>query len=308
MNKILITGVNGFVGNYLYNEFCIFNEVYGLDIMPNLKIKNMLVCDITNILQLNEIIKNLDFDIVIHCAALAHNDKNLIKSEEFYRVNVLGTNNLINSLSSKNISQFYFLSTISVYGESGYSISISEEMPITPKTDYAKSKFEAEKLVISSNFRQYFILRMPVIHSSKFLKDILKRIFIFNLMRINFIFKPGSGKQIHSFCHIKNLSFTLLNLFKHQNIDSDTFNIADSYNYTTNDIVEYIRKSKKKMTIVIAIPKQLVIIFLYLNSLITNKKHDYKSIFWKLYMNNIYSTEKIRKLDIKLDYTILKSQ
>jgi len=59
VNKILITGVNGFVGNYLYNEFCIFNEVYGLDIMPNLKIKNMLVCDITNILQLNEIMTKI---------------------------------------------------------------------------------------------------------------------------------------------------------------------------------------------------------------------------------------------------------
>jgi nucleoside-diphosphate-sugar epimerase len=307
MNKILITGVNGFVGNFLYNEFSIFNDVYGLDIKPNLEIKNMLVCDITNMLKLNEIIKNLDFDIVIHCAALAHNDKNLIKAEEFHRVNVLGTYNLIKSLSSKNVGQFYFLSTISVYGESGYSESINEKMPIIPKTDYARSKFEAEKLVMSSNFKQYFILRMPVIHSSKFLKDIFKRIFIFNFMSINFIFKPGSGKQSHSFCHIKNLSVTLLNLFKHKNIFSSTFNIADSCNYTTNDIVDYFRKNKK-MTIVISIPKQLINIFIYLYTLLTNKKHDYKSIYWKLCMNNIYSTEKIKKLDIKLDYTILKTQ
>ena len=300
MNKILITGVNGFVGNYLYNQLSLFNDVYGLDLKNNTAIKKMIVCDITQIIPLNAKLQNLEFDIVIHCAALAHNDYNSIKSEDFFSVNVTGTKNLILALSTKKIHQFYFLSTISVYGEYGFSNFINENFSINPKTDYSKSKAEAEKLVSTSNFTNYYILRMPVIHSQSFLKDIYKRIITFKVLGVYLIFKPGNGKQINSFCYIKNLNYTITKLIETKDIASNIFNIADSYNYTTNELINYYLLGKKK-TLIITIPKIIVyfLIFLY-----KNKVNDYKSAYWKLCMNNIYSTDKIKKLGFKLDHSI----
>jgi nucleoside-diphosphate-sugar epimerase len=57
--KILITGTNGYIGNFLYNEL---KSIYQVDTITR---KDL---DLTNSIQVHNFFKNKYYDIVIHCA------------------------------------------------------------------------------------------------------------------------------------------------------------------------------------------------------------------------------------------------
>lgn len=305
MYKILITGVNGFVGKYLYDQMKSSYVVYGLDLKPNTMVDRMLVCDITQSEEVRRVLEDVDIDIVIHCAALAHNDTGKLTNEDFHRVNVEGTKNLINALCFKKIQRFLLFSSVSVYGEYGCSEAITEEAETNPLTDYAKSKLDAEQLLKDQSFFKYFILRMPVIHSPEFLKDIYKRFLTRKIGPLNLILKPGSGNQVHSFCNIENLFTSIIQLIQIEDLESQKIHIADKFQYSTNDLIRYYKSDKNRIAI-IPIPKMLLFCGISLVGMLKKKKNEYQSIYWKLCENNLYSTRKISSFKISSDKSIFR--
>lgn len=152
---MLITGSNGFLGKQLYNSYKdLFNVI-------TLSRKNSDL----NIDLENDIIKSkINVDIVIHAAGKAHViPKTKEEIESFYNVNFHGTKKLINSL--ENVKSFIFISSVSVYGlETGKNIN--EDCNLEGKTPYAKSKIQAEELLISwakENNVNLLILRLPLL-------------------------------------------------------------------------------------------------------------------------------------------------
>jgi dTDP-glucose 4,6-dehydratase len=144
MNKynILVTGVNGFVGKALIQKLS--NDeynIYALDIMPpdsfaDSKIKRFYQQDLTKPFKLDEA-----FDFVFHLAAYNVTHVGSANPEEYRKVNVLGTENL---LRSANISNLVFLSTAKVYKTEGNLID--EDSALKPMHDYEKSKLESENI------------------------------------------------------------------------------------------------------------------------------------------------------------------
>ena len=91
--KVLLTGINGFTGVHLK---CALEDagyqVFGLTHSRSAK-TNQFTADLSDKRSLLEVIKSVSPDYVIHLAAIsfvAHGDSN-----DFYRVNVLGTENLL---------------------------------------------------------------------------------------------------------------------------------------------------------------------------------------------------------------------
>jgi nucleoside-diphosphate-sugar epimerase len=85
---------------------------------------------------------------VVHLAGKVH-VMHAAPDSEFERVNVGGTANLVRAARSAGVEKLMFFSTISVYG-SGNGQILDENSPVRPETPYARTKLQAEKIVLGS--------------------------------------------------------------------------------------------------------------------------------------------------------------
>lgn len=140
--NILVTGANGFIGRAWIQWLAKKPyHVSALDLrfspgsFPR-NVKSLYVQDITKKFKIDQ-----SFDFVFHLAAcnLTHVDK--AGHKEYYRVNVRGTENVINAVRTRN---FIFLSTAKVYKINGRSVR--EAGALAPRGDYEKSKLKAENI------------------------------------------------------------------------------------------------------------------------------------------------------------------
>lgn len=155
--KVLLTGSNGFLGRN------IIGTLFTKDILT-LSRSNADICadlaagvpDVPNV------------DLVIHSAGKAHVVPSSLKeSEEFYRVNVNGTRNLLLSLQkcTNTPRYFVFISSVAVYGATE-GAQISEDHPLNAADPYGQSKIEAEAIIqdwCRAHSVECSILRLPLI-------------------------------------------------------------------------------------------------------------------------------------------------
>lgn len=157
VNNILLTGSNGFLGSYIMKAFS-EHSIKGLS-------RNMSYYNIN--LSKNVPIFDESFDLIIHCAGIAHfipiDDQ---ESNLFFDVNVVGTSNLLIGLcKNPHPRQFVFISSVSVYGVNEGD-NINEEHPLLAKDPYGVSKIKAEAIVkkwCDDNNVICTILRLPLI-------------------------------------------------------------------------------------------------------------------------------------------------
>ena len=205
---ILLTGGSGFIGRNLLNE--LIDSKYKVTSISRTKIdyKYSYCIDLSNYNQLSKFINNLKkVDKVIHCAAIAHG-QNPPKGFSTSEINSLILSNLLRALQ-KHEPHWVFLSSVAVYG----NIS-DKEVPITlspnPIDDYGFGKLNDENLLISKS-KNLDILRLMPVYCEHNLKDIKKRVYIPKTNLKLMILPPPS----YSFCHISNISSSILNCFKY---------------------------------------------------------------------------------------------
>lgn len=153
--KILLTGSTGFLGRI------ILKELRDFQVITLSRTNSAINADLTaGKIELPKV------NAVIHAAGKAHIvPKTQKEIEEFNLVNVIGTENLLNSLQANLPESFVFISSVSVYGRIDGNL-ISEEEPLNAKDPYGISKIQAEKLVKSwckINNVRLSILRLPLL-------------------------------------------------------------------------------------------------------------------------------------------------
>jgi nucleoside-diphosphate-sugar epimerase len=180
LRKLLLTGSTGFVGNAFLNELRIDFEVITLGRGD---------CHINVDLGLEVPAFEDSFSLVIHSAGKAHFAPNSFV-DDFYKVNVNGTANLLRGLENSFIpKRFVFISSVAVYGIQKGEF-IVEESPLNANDSYGMSKIESEKLVeewCCKNDVKLTILRLPLVVGNNppgNLGDLIKSIkkgFYFNI-------------------------------------------------------------------------------------------------------------------------------
>ena len=166
MNKkqnILITGGSGYIGSclslYLKKKY----EITNLDKKNNKHI-SINICDLLNLKRLNDILKKKKPKLIIHLAAQSLVDETINK-EKYYQNNVMATKNLIIAMKNNNLTNLIFSSTAAVYKYSGKILN--EKSLIKPKSNYAKTKLQCEKIIQNSKINSIILRFFNVCSSLK---------------------------------------------------------------------------------------------------------------------------------------------
>ena len=232
MKKLLITGSNGFVGNYFINKYKNKYEI---------KTFSFLKDDINNL-------DCSDIDVVFHLSALVHQMGGASK-EEYERVNVTQTLQLAKKAKESGIKHFVFMSTVAVYGiETGI---MSEKSNCNPINEYGKSKSRAEmelKKLEDQNFI-ISIIRPPIVYGKNApgnMKSLLKLINKISILPFGKIENKRSMVYIGNLCH---LVYEIITQQK-----SGIFLASDDEPLSTTRLIELIAKNLDKKVYLVKIP------------------------------------------------------
>lgn len=146
MPTALVTGAAGFTGKYVADALRRRGyRVIGIG-LGNPPGSDCISCDLTDKADTQRSLRGTIPDVVVHLAALAFVGEGA--PEHFYRVNVLGTTNLLEALadSDRTPSRILIASSANVYGNiSGRELS--EDVCPAPVNHYAASKLAMEHMV-----------------------------------------------------------------------------------------------------------------------------------------------------------------
>jgi len=156
--NVLVTGASGFLGKYILRSLEYLS--YSVSTVGRSESSTIRVDLSEDVLEIND-----KFELVIHVAGKAHMvPKTKEEEQDFYKVNLEGTKNLLNSFKSYP-KFFVFISSVSVYGlDSG--VKITEDYPLKAVDPYGESKLLAEKEVLKwgiENNVKTTILRLPLL-------------------------------------------------------------------------------------------------------------------------------------------------
>ena len=153
MQKIVITGCGGMLGEAVYNYFKGKFEVYATDI--DLNEPWLAYLDVRDSEKLSEFIYKIKPDYVFHLAALTDMEYCEKNPYEAYRTNSFGTENVAHICKKLDIPMIY-VSTAGVFD--GNQDFYSDYDTPAPLSIYGKSKYGGEKFV-KEHLHKYFIFR-----------------------------------------------------------------------------------------------------------------------------------------------------
>jgi GDP-4-dehydro-6-deoxy-D-mannose reductase len=149
--RVLLTGASGFVGRRLAARLAADGHVVGglahdLAGMPD-GIEARLA-DVRDAAGLEQAVMRFDPDAVIHLAALSHVGESWRRIDEYFDVNVVGTENLLVAARGRRV---VVVSSAEVYGlVPDAEQPIAESRPVAPRSPYALTKAVAERLALAS--------------------------------------------------------------------------------------------------------------------------------------------------------------
>ncbi len=261
--KILITGSAGYIGSRLISELIKGDhDIIGLDRLrsqrpssnpdPHLRFFETDIADISTI----PAATTSEANILVHAAALVHRASQDLSRENYFRVNHLGTKNILASLDPASLEHIIFLSTVSVYGKAAKQHTPDENTSPLPVDFYGESKLAAENEIIAfcdSSKIPYTILRMVPVYGPDFLVNLNKRILL--PKKIGF-YRISTGKQKISLCSIGNVTRALSQCMNNPVCFNETFIVKDGEDYSLEEIILFYKKHLGyKHTPVIRIPE-----------------------------------------------------
>lgn len=142
--RALLTGYNGFTARYVARELeSAGYTVIGLVHDSDPPAPGVLRADLLDRPALQRAVAEAQADVVVHLAAIAFVAHGSV--DEIYRVNVVGTRNLLEALADADVKprSVVLASSANIYGNAT-TLPIEETTPPAPANDYAVSKLAME--------------------------------------------------------------------------------------------------------------------------------------------------------------------
>ena len=167
-NNILITGGAGYIGSHVchllieqgHKVTCIDSLITGnKELLP--KQVKLEVFDIAEKEKVTKLIKDNNFDLVMHFAGLIRVDESVKQPKRYNNFNYLKAKIFLETCYKNGLKKIIFSSTASVYGNPKTQ-KVKETDPTNPLNPYASSKLELENFIreTSESYKtKYIILR-----------------------------------------------------------------------------------------------------------------------------------------------------
>jgi nucleoside-diphosphate-sugar epimerase len=248
INKILITGITGFVG---------------INLQPYLKKKGYTTLGVSRNPKEDEIsYKALIPEVwdnttaMVHLAGKAHDLKNTSNDDEYFEVNFELTKKLYDQFLQSNALQFIYISSVKAAAD-GVEGTLTEEVNTNPFTAYGKSKQMAEAYLLANlpANKKVYILRPCMIHGPGNKGNLN---LLYSLVSKGFPWPLGAFENQRSFCSIDNLCFVIKELLIQNEIPSGIYNVADDEPLSTNELIQLIAASQNKQAQILHISRGII--------------------------------------------------
>ncbi|MFT5660634.1 MAG: nucleoside-diphosphate-sugar epimerase [Sulfurimonas sp.] len=273
MTNILVTGATGFIGSYFIDKY---DEKY------NIKTFSFVNDDFCSI-EFNKI------NTIIHLSALVHQMFGGSK-EEYEKVNVTQTLQLVEKAKENGVKHFIFMSTVKVYGEET-EIIYNEKSICTPVDDYGKSKLKSElklQKLEDENFK-ISIIRTPIVYGYGVkgnmgnLINLIKKVPILPFAKIN---NKRSMVNIGNLCHLVDVLI--------EKKKSGVYLASEDIPLSTTSLIQLISKELNKKVYLLKVP-------FFENLLKLIKPSLVKRLYGSLEVDNSYTK---KDLEFRNLYTI----
>jgi nucleoside-diphosphate-sugar epimerase len=197
-------------------------------------------------------------DAVVHSAGLA---SPWGAWEDFFRINVTGTANVLKAMEVHNIKKLVHLSSPSIYFSGKPFEMIKEDSPLpVPQTFYAKSKIMADDLVRDEVKKSHIsaVLLRPRSIIGKYDNTILPR--LLQLMEKGIFPLPGGGKARVDFVAVENVVHAIkLILESEKNFPAIAMNITNDEPTTVRHLLDVLSSKMNLKVKYIAIPLTILV-------------------------------------------------
>ena len=298
-NKILITGANGNLGRKLNNYFYLNKNFQILNLVKkkhnnnvNQQKNNYIYSDIKDVLNQKNKLKNID--IVIHLAF--PNSKKLFSKKNIDEL-VYINNQFFKLMASLNVKKFIYISTAKIN-----SFELSQNKNIF---NYEMCKLQIEKNLIKLsekyNKTKLIIVRSGIIYGPQIENNFKKFIdYIISGKIIPLINQPVFKNIIFIDYFLKGI---------HSIINSKEINTQIIYLYEKNieliELVNVINSILKRKTIILKIPKYIIILL----KILKLDKLIFKSLYDSFYIeeSSFYKIDNNQKNKIKFEENLKKT-
>lgn len=256
IKHVLVTGDNGYIGSVLVQ--LLLDKGYLVTGLDTQYYKNKL--DPQKIVSYPQIKKDIrkvtirdlkDFDAVIHLAALSNDPMGALNPKLTDTINHLASINLAKLSKKAGVKRFLFSSSCSIYGIAKNGI-VDETSPVTPLTEYAKSKIKVEKQLQKMATKNFCVglLRNSTVYgySPKFRDDLV----VNNLTVTGYVTKVikvlSDGTPWRPLIDVRDLSniFAEFLVADSKSINGEVINIGfKENNFQVKDLVEVVQKNLK---------------------------------------------------------------
>jgi GDP-6-deoxy-D-talose 4-dehydrogenase len=246
MNRVLITGADGFTGRYLaqvMNQagYDVHGLVRTLPAEPVAGTSQLHVADLADMAGLAAVVREVQPVKIAHLAAIAfvaHGDVDAI-----YRTNVVGTRNLLEATAQNRgaLDCVLLASSANVYGNSVGGV-LDESTTPAPANDYAVSKLAMEYVARLYADRLPLVVVRPFNYTGVGQSDsfLIPKI-VSHVRRRAPVIELGNLDVARDFSDVRNVVQLYKRLLQNSAVVGQTFNVCSGQAWSLNDVISLVR-------------------------------------------------------------------
>lgn len=255
MNKVLVTGADGFIGSHLtellvkegyrvkalsqYNSFNYWGWLEDVNCLKSIEVING---DIRDPHYCKHITK--DVDVIMHLGALIAIPYSYVAPDSYVDTNIKGTLNICQAALENGVKRVIHTSTSEVYGTAQY-VPIDEKHPLQPQSPYSASKIGADAMAMSF----YNAFGLPVTIARPFntygprqsARAVIPTI-ISQIAAGKKEIKLGDVTPTRDFNYVADTCSGFLALLNSDRTIGETVNIGSNFEISVGDTLELIRE------------------------------------------------------------------
>lgn len=251
MPKMLITGLNGFLGGNAQNFFQNSFEIYGID-----RNSSNTVHTINGMVTVENLLKfNTAFDVILHFAGSGTVRESELNKEGEEKKNIYSSKELLDFIVKYNKkAKLIYSSSAAVYGND-YQKPISENAVLNPVSQYGKQKMEVERIL--KEYALSYDLDIKIIRFFSLYGEGLKKQVLWDFSKRLLTHHDkaemncyGTGNEVRDFIHVDD-ALRFIDLLLSVPHGFDIYNCGSGNGYKIKDIFNSLLKEYGRQAVLV---------------------------------------------------------